>query len=331
MRYVPFGKVTDYRVSRMGLGCMSMSGVYGPQDDGECIATIHRAIELGVNFLDTSHSYGEGHNQTLIGRAIKGRREEVVIHSKTGSIRSKSAETRSEGSGTADYLRKTCEESLERLGIDHLDVLCMSRVDPTVPIEESVGTMARMVEEGKTRYIALSEASPDSIGRAWTVHPIASLQIEYSLFSRDPEEYGNIEAVRAHGMGFMAYAPLGRGILSGQFHSADDVPEDDPRRRYPRYTGANMAHNAKLLRRLEGIADEKGISLPCLAIAWVLHRGDDIVPIPSSKTRAHLEDNLKALEVELSHEDLARIEEICPPGAAAGTRYPERMMARVNV
>ena len=330
MEMIPFGMVTDYTVSRMGLGCMSMSGCYGAQDDDECIATIHRAMELGVNFLDTSYSYGEGHNQTLIGKAIAGRRDEVVIHSKTGALRAKDPGDKS-GSGTESYLRMTCEEGLKRLNIECLDVLCMSRVDPSVPIEDSVGTMARMIDEGKTRYIALSEASPETIRRAWTVHPIASLQFEYSLFSRDAEAGGHMDAVRQCGMGFMAYAPVGRGILSGQFHAPEDVPEGDGRRDYPRYMGDNMAHNARLLRQLEDMANEKGISLPCLAIAWVLHQGDDLIPIPSSKSRDHLEDNLQALEVELSAEDLARLEEICPPGACAGTRYPQRLMAAVNV
>lgn len=331
MERIPFGSVTDYTVSRIALGCMSMSGVYGPQDDDECIATIHRAMELGVNFLDTSHSYGKGHNQALIAKAIRGRRDEVVIHSKTGAPPPKDQNDVNRGAGSEDYLRKTCEESLDRLGTECLDIFCLSRVDREVPIEESVGVMARLVEEGKTRYIALSEASAESLRRASAVHPIASLQIEYSLFTRDPETCGNIDAVRELGMGFMGYAPLGRGILSGQFHSAGDLAPDDPRREYPRYMGENMERNARLLGQLEEIAAEKGISLPCLAIAWVLHRGDDLIPVPSSKTRAHLEDNLKALEVALSAEDLARLDAICPPGAAAGTRYPQRMMSRMNV
>ncbi|MDH3240437.1 MAG: aldo/keto reductase [Alphaproteobacteria bacterium] len=331
MQMIPFGTVTDYTVSRMGLGCMSMSGCYGAQDDDECIATIHRAMDLGVNFLDTSYSYGEGHNQTLIGRAIKGRRDQVVIHSKSGAPPPRDENDLNRGAGSEKYLRMICEESLRRLETDCLDILCMSRVDREVPIEESVGTMARMVEEGKTRYIALSEASPESMARAWTVHPIASLQFELSVFSRDPLVYGNHDYAREKGMGFMAYSPLGRGILSGQVHSADDIPEGDTRKTYPRYSAENMAHNAKILAQLEEMAAEKGLSLPCLAIAWVLHQGDDIVPIPSSKCRAHLEDNLKALEVKLTAEDLARIEEICPPGAVAGTRYPERMMVRMNV
>ncbi|MEE8213086.1 MAG: aldo/keto reductase [Alphaproteobacteria bacterium] len=331
MKMIPFGTVTGYTVSNMGLGCMSMSGCYGAADDNECIATLHRAMELGVNFLDTSYSYGEGHNQTLIGKAIAGRRDQVVIHSKSGAPPPKDADDTNRGAGSEAYLRMICEESLKRLKIDCLDILCMSRVDREVPIEESVGTMARMVEEGKTRFIALSEASPESIRRAWSVHPIASLQFEYSIFSRDAEAFGNLEAAREHGMGFMAYSPLGRGILSGQIHGADDLPEGDNRRTYPRYAPENMAHNANLLGQLEEVARDKGISLACLAIAWILHQGDDIVPIPSSKSRDHLEDNLKALTVELGADDLARIEEICPMGAVAGTRYPERMMSRMNV
>lgn len=330
MDYVKFG-TTDYRVSLIGLGFMSMSGCYGAQDDEECIRTIHRALELGVNFLDTSHSYGEGHNQALIARAIKGRRDKVVIHSKTGSPRSKAGDTINRGGGSADYLRKTCEESLQRLGTDHLDILCMSRVDRNVPIEESVAAMARLVEEGKARYIALSEASPESIRRAWSVHPIASLQIEYSLFSRDPEEFGNIDAVRRHGMSLMAYSPLGKGLLAGQFRTLADVPADDRRRELPRFRSDNIGRNAGLVAQLAAIAAEKHTSMPALALAWLMHQGDDVIPIPSSKTRAHLEDNLRAAELRLSAEDLARIDAICPIGAAAGTRYPEEQMSRVNV
>jgi len=327
---VKFG-ITDYHVSRLGLGCMSMSGCYGAQDDNECVRTIHRALELGINFLDTSHSYGQGHNQRLIGEAIKGKRDQVVIHSKTGSPRNKPGDDVNRGGGNEAYLRKTCEESLQRLGTDHLDILCMSRVDRNVPIEESVGAMAKMVQEGKTRYIALSEASPESIRRAWTVHPIASLQIEYSLFSRDPEELGNLDAVRKHGMSLMAYAPLGKGLLSGHFRSVEDVPSDDNRRELPRFQGNNLARNARLLAQLETIAREKGVSLAALALAWLLNRGRDVIPIPSSKSRTHLEDNLTALDVEFLAEDLWRIDDICPAGAAAGTRYPESQMSRVNV
>ena len=329
MKYTNFGR-TGYTVSRIGLGCMSMSGCYGAQDDAECERTIHRALDLGVNFLDTSHSYGGGHNQQLIGRALKGKRDKVVIHSKTGSPQRKPGGM-AVGGGTADHLRKTCEESLQRLGTDHLDILCMSRVDPTVPIEDSVGEMARMVEEGKTRHIALSEASPETIRRAMTVHPIASLQIEYSLFSRDPEKFGNIDAVREHGLGFMAYSPLGRGILSGAIRKPADLGDGDTRSGLPRYQAENLSHNEKILSALEAIAESKGITLARLSIAWLLHQGDDIVPIPSSKSRQHLEDNLAAINVALSAEELARIDAICPYGAVAGTRYREQDMVRMNV
>jgi aryl-alcohol dehydrogenase-like predicted oxidoreductase len=330
VHYVTFG-ITDYRVSRIGLGCMSMSGCYGAQDDAECVRTIHRALERGVNFLDTSHSYGEGHNQELIGRAIKGRRDRVVIHSKSGSPRSKPGDSTNRGGGDEAYLRETCEESLMRLGADHLDVFCLSRVDRNVPIEESVGAMAKLVKEGKTRYIALSEASPQTIRRAWSVHPIASLQIEYSLFSRDPEQFGNLDTVRERGMSLMAYAPLGKGLLAGRVHAVDDIPADDRRRELPRFQPDNMARNARLVTQVEAIAAEKGVSLAALALAWLMHRGREVIPIPSSKSRNHLEDNLRALDVSLSAEDLARIDAICPIAAAAGTRYPENQMSRVNV
>src|SRR5262245_5373666 len=330
MDTVTFG-ITDYRVSRLGLGCMSMSGCYGAQDDGECIRTIQRALERGINFLDTSHSYGEGHNQQLIGKALKGKRDQVVIHSKTGSPRPKPGDDINRGGGSEAYLRKTCEESLSRLGTDHLDILCMSRVDRNVPIEDSVGAMVKLVQEGKTRYIALSEASPESIRRAWAVHPIASLQIEYSLYSRDAEEFGNLDAVRAHGMSLMAYSPLGKGLLAGRFRSLDDVPADDRRRELPRFERENFARNVRIIERLQAIADEKGASMASLALAWLLHQGRDVITIPSSKSRDHLDDNLAALDISLTPEDLRRIDEICPIGAAAGTRYPESQMSRVNV
>jgi aryl-alcohol dehydrogenase-like predicted oxidoreductase len=330
MKYTTFG-TTGLRVSRIGLGCMSMSGCYGAQDDAECERTIHRALDLGVNLLDTSHSYGEGHNQTLIGRALKGKRDKVVIHSKTGSPRVKTSDGANRGGGSAEYLRRTCEESLQRLGTDHLDVLCMSRVDRNVPIEESVSAMALMVKEGKTRHIALSEASAETIRRASAVHPIVSLQIEYSLFSRDPEHFGNVTEVQKRGMSLMAYAPLGRGILSGQFHKADDVPDGDRRRETPRFRPENFPHNAKLLAELESIAGDLHITLPRLAIAWLLHRGEEIIPIPSSKSVRHLEDNMAAADVVLSPEILARVDKLCPYGAAAGTRYRPEEMSRVNV
>ncbi len=330
MDTVTFG-ITDYRVSRLGLGCMSMSGCYGAQDDDECIRTIQRALDRGINLLDTSHSYGEGHNQQLIGKAIKGKRDQVVIHSKTGSPRLKPGDAVNRGGGSEAYLRRTCEESLARLGTDHLDILCMSRVDRNVPIEESVGAMAKMVQEGKTRYIALSEASPESIRRAWTVHPIASLQIEYSLFSRDPEEYGNLDAVRRHGMSLMAYAPLGKGLLAGAFRSVDEVPAGDRRHELPRFARENFSRNVQIIAGLQAIAQEKGASMASLALAWLLHQGRDVIPIPSSKSRNHLDDNLAALDITLSPDDLRRVDAVCPVGAAAGTRYPQSQMSRVNV
>jgi len=313
MKRIKFGP-TDLLVSPIGLGCMSMSGCYGQQDDDECIATIRRALELGVNLLDTSYNYGEGHNQALIAKAIKGRRDEVVIHSKTGTTRVSGKRV----SGTPEHLRKTCETSLQRLGIDCLDVLCMSRVDPVVPIEESVGAMAQLVKEGKTRHIAISkDASPELIGRAWRVHPVVSLQDEYSLFIRNPEG-GLLAACRRQGMAFMAFAPLGRGILSGRYRSVADVPAGDRRHRDPRYQPGNIEHNVSIVHKLEKLAAEKGIPVATLALAWLMKREGPVIPIPSSKSRDHLEQNVAAMDVDLSAEDLARIESICPPGAAAG-------------
>jgi aryl-alcohol dehydrogenase-like predicted oxidoreductase len=324
MRYVNFG-TAGFQVSAIGLGCMSMSGAYGPADDAESIKTLHRAFDLGVNFLDTSASYGNGHNHELIRRALDGRRERVFIHSKSGSPRTPDAGGNRSGSHPA-YLTRVCEESVKRLGIEALDVFCMSRVDPEIPIEESVGGMARLVEQGKTRYIGLSEASAASIRRAQKVHPIVSLQIEYSLWSRDAEG-GNIEACREFGMSLMAYGPVGQGFLAGRIHDAADIPED--RRNRPRYSTGNLEHNLTLLARFEELAREKHATPAQLALAWLLAQGDGIVPIPSSKTIAHLEDNLGALEVELTSDDLQRLDEILPPGAAAGPRTAE--MSRVNV
>lgn len=321
MQYRQFG-TTEFQVSRLGLGCMSMSGAYGPADDAESIATLHRAFDLGINFLDTSANYGNGHNQELIAKALKGRRERIVIHSKSGSPRSDGGQS---GSDPA-YLTRICEESLKRLDTDRLDVFCMSRVDPNIPVEESAGAMARLVDQGKARYIGLSEASAASIRRARKVHPIASLQMEYSLWSRDPEG-GNIEACREFGMGFMAYGPLGQGFLAGNFHTPDDIPED--RRTRPRYRPENIDRNLGLLRRFEAIAKEKSATPAQLALAWLMAQGNDIFPIPSNKTRSHLDENLKAVDLELTAEDLARLNDLFSPGAAAGPRTSE--MSRVNV
>ncbi len=325
MEYVQFG-TTEFRVSPMGLGCMSMSGVYGPADDNESIATLHRAFDLGINFLDTSASYGNGHNHELIAKALKGRRERIVIHSKSGSPRTPDAGNRS---GSApEYLTQNCEQSVKRLGIDCLDVFCMSRVDPKVPVEESVGAMARLVERGLTRYIGLSEASANSIRRARTVHPIASLQMEYSLWSRDPES-GNIQACREFAMGFMAYSPLGRGFFAGAVHNINDIPNDDNRRNHPRFQPENIQHNLKLLAEFEAMAKEKSATPAQLTLAWLMAQGNDIIPIPSNKSRNHLEENIKAIDIKLTKDDLARLDAIFPQGAAAGPRT--RDMHRVNV
>jgi aryl-alcohol dehydrogenase-like predicted oxidoreductase len=326
MEYRTFG-TTDLKVSPMGLGCMSMSGVYGTADDSESIATLHRAFDLGINFLDTSASYGNGHNHGLIAKAIKGRRERIVIHSKSGSPRGPDA-SGLRGGSTPDYLLKTCEESLKRLGVDVLDIFCMSRVDPNVAIEDSVAGMARLVEQGKVRYIALSEASATSIRRAQKIHPIVSLQIEYSLWSRDPEG-GNIQACREFGMGLMAYSPLGRGFLAGAVRGLQDLPDGDSRGNHPRFQPSNLEHNLKLLAQFEEVAKERSVTPAQLALAWLMAQGEDIIPIPSSKTRHHLDENLKAIDIKLTKEDLARLDALMPPGAAAGARA--RDMDRVNI
>jgi aryl-alcohol dehydrogenase-like predicted oxidoreductase len=305
---------------------MSMSGAYGPADDEESIKTLHRAFDLGVNFLDTSASYGSGHNHELIARAVEGRRERIYIHSKSGSPRQADA-SGSRGGGSPEYLTRVCEESLRRLQIESLDVFCMSRVDPEIPIEESVGAMAMLVAQGKTRYIGLSEASVESIRRAQKVHPIVSLQMEYSLWSRDAEEHGNLRACREFAMSLMAYGPVSQGFLAGRFHGSDDIPEE--RRNWPRYQPHNLDHNLKLLAAIEEMAKEKRATPAQLALAWLLAQGEEVVPIPSSKTIKHLEENLGALELELTRDDLARLDALMPIGAAAGPRTTE--MHRVNV
>jgi aryl-alcohol dehydrogenase-like predicted oxidoreductase len=316
MNRIKFGP-TELMVSPIGLGCMSMSGCYGAQDDAECIATIHEAIALGINLLDTSSNYGEGHNHELIGKAIKGRRDQVVIHSKLGTVHKDGKSV----AGTPEHIRASTEGGLKRLGIDCLDVICISRVDPNLPIEEQVGAMAQMVKEGKTRHIAISkDATPDILDRAWKVHPIVALQDEYSLFVREPEDE-LLAACRKHNMAFMAFAPLGRGILAGLFNSAADISKDDRRAKDRRYTKGNLERNLAIVANLERIAKEKGVAVATLVLAWVINqsgrRGGAVIPIPSSKSRKHLRENAAAASLTLSAEDLARIDAVCPADAVA--------------